>query len=333
MRWLIQRLAQAVLTVFTVISLTFVMIRFMPGGPMDYIKGLLARQGGMETNTPAFRQAVEKYITIAPDQPLYVQYIDYLVNIVTGNLGVSTWYQKPVIEILADAVPWTMFVMGTSLFLIFGTSMALGALMAYFEGGKFDISVSVVGILLNSIPYYVAALLLLFVFAIQRSVFPSGGRVDASLEPGSLAYILSVFHHAALPIFSLVITGIGGWAVAMRGNSISVIGEDYVRVAELRGLPSYQIATRYVARNAILPLYTSFMISIGFIFGGSVILEAIFAYPGIGFYLYRAVNARDYPLMMGTFLIITLAVVAGLVVADLTYGWIDPRAAQGGGGE
>jgi peptide/nickel transport system permease protein len=331
MKWILQRVGQSVLTIFTVISLTFVMIRFIPGGPMDYIRGLLARQGGMDSNSPAFRNAVEKYIVVTPDEPVYIQYIDYLTNVVQGNLGESIWYQQPVSELIADALPWTVFLMGSSLILIFSISMVLGALMAYFEGGVFDVGTSLVGIFLNSVPYYVAALLLIFAFATQRSIFPIGGRVDSSLDPGMNGeFVMSVLYHGALPMISLVITGIGGWAVAMRGNSISEIGEDYVRVAELRGLPSHQIATRYVARNAILPLYTSFMISIGFVFGGSVILETIFSYPGLGFYLFQAVNTRDHALMMGAFLVITVAVIIGLLVADLTYGWIDPRTKQGG---
>jgi peptide/nickel transport system permease protein len=217
--------------------------------------------------------------------------------------------------------------MSTAILITFGIGVSFGAIMAYFEGGKFDTGTTVVSIILTSTPYYIFALLFLAFFAYQRQWFPTGGRLSAGVSPGfTLRFLFDVLHHAALPILSIVLTDFGGWALSMRGNSIRVLGEDFLRVARLRGLPARTIAMKYVGRNAILPMYTGLMISIGFAFGGAVILETIFAYPGVGYYILKAVNARDYPLMMGGFLIITIAVVVGILIADLTYGRIDPRA-------
>jgi peptide/nickel transport system permease protein len=206
--------------------------------------------------------------------------------------------------------------------------------MAYLEGTRFDTSSYVVSMFLNSVPYYVAAIIFVYVVSIQLGMLPQSGRYASGLDPGlNLDFIVSALRHAILPIVSLVVTGFGGVAITMRGNAVQEIGEDYIRVAHLRGVPGKRIATRYVGRNAVLPMYTNFMISIGFMFGGSVILEEIFAYEGLGLYLLQAINARDYPLMMGTFLIIALAVLVCILIADLTYSKIDPRISDQGSRE
>jgi peptide/nickel transport system permease protein len=330
MRYVIERVGQAFFTVFAVISLSFGLVRLMPGGPMDYLKAQLSQDFSSGRDREQLQALAQTYLNINPDEPVWQQYIEYMTSILQGDLGQSIWFNKPVAAILADSLPWTMFVMSLALLITFGIGIVLGAIMAYNEGSYFDVGGSVLAVFLTSTPYYIFALILLFLFAYQNSIFPSGGRVAARVEPGfNPAFIESVFMHAALPMFSIVLTEFGGWALGMRGNSIRVLGEDYLRVARLRGLPANRIATRYVGRNAILPMYTGLMISIGFVFGGSIILETIFAYPGVGYYLLRAVNARDYPLMMGGFIIITVAVVIGIFVADMTYGKIDPRAGAG----
>lgn len=330
MRYVIERIGQALFTVFAVISLSFGLVRLMPGGPMDYLKAQLAQDFSSGQDREQLQALAQTYLNINPDQPLWRQYVEYMISILQGDLGQSIWFEKPVVAILADSLPWTMFVMSLALLVTFGIGIVLGAIMAYNEGSYFDMGGSVLAVFLTSTPYYIFALILLFLFAYQNSFFPSGGRVAARIEPGlNPAFIKSVFMHAALPMLSIVLTEFGGWALGMRGNSIRVLGEDYLRVARLRGLPANRIATRYVGRNAILPMYTGLMISIGFVFGGSIILETIFAYPGVGYYLLRAVNARDYPLMMGGFIIITVAVVIGIFIADMTYGKIDPRAGAG----
>jgi peptide/nickel transport system permease protein len=188
-------------------------------------------------------------------------------------------------------------------------------------------------IFLNSIPYYIYAILLLFILGFQLDWFPIGARLPEGVEPGwTLEFVSGLLYHAALPILSLLIAGFGGRAIGMRGNSVRVMGEDYVRVAHLRGLKPSRITLSYIARNALLPMYTNLLIAIGFMFGGSVILEQIFNYTGVGYYLFSAISSRDYPLMMGAFLVITVAVVISILIGDLTYGLIDPRAGSGGEG-
>lgn len=330
-RYYLERTVQAVVTIFAVITFSFALIRFMPGGPMDFVRAQLQDQMGT-VDEQQLNTLVEVHTNVQPDAPLYRQYVDYVINIAQGDFGVSMWYNRPVTEILAAALPWTVFVMTISLAFTFGIGITLGAAMAYAEGTMFDSVSTIVSIFLNSVPYYVAAIVLVYFLGYDWGWFPIGGRVSADVDAGmNLAFVRSAFYHAFLPITSFVITAFGIQALAMRGNSIRVLGEDYLRVARLRGLPPEDIALRYIGRNAILPMYTSFMISIGFMFGGSVILEEIFAYPGVGYYMFRGIQARDYPLMMGAFILITVAVVIGIFIADLTYGKLDPRAESGGG--
>lgn len=276
---------------------------------------------------------VEVYTNVNPDQPLWEQYVNYMSNLLMGDLGRSIVFDEPVSAILADALPWTIFIMSIALILTYLFGILLGAFMAFVEGSRTDSLLSSISTFLASIPYYVAALVMLAVLGFNWGLFPTGGRIASGVEPPSLAFFTSALYHATLPILSLVITGVGGIALTMRANSIQVIGSDYMRVADLRGLVESRVVSRYVVPNAVLPMYTSMMIAIGFMFGGSVILERIFTYPGIGFYLIEAIDRRDYTLLMGGFIVITIAVVIGVYIADLTYGKIDPRAQSGGNDE
>lgn len=327
-----KRFGQAALTMYTVISLTFVLVRLMPGGPMQYLRSQFAQQGNMDPER--INTLMQVYVNIHPDKPLLTQYVNYLIAVSQGDLGKSVWYSKPVATIIAEAAPWTLFLLGTATFITFSIGIVAGAVIAYNEGSNMDTTATLTGMFLTSVPYYILAVIFVYILGYQLNWFPTGGRFTEGTTPGlNWAFIAGVIEHGALPIASIVVTEFGGWMLGMRGNSIRVLGEDYLRVARLRGLPDSRISMRYVGRNAVLPLYTGFVIAIGFLFGGSVILEQVFTYPGLGYYLYQAVSARDYPLMMGCFLLITFAVVIGVLVADLTYDRIDPRAGGEGSRE
>jgi len=341
MDWRISRLAQAALTVYLVVTLSFFLIRFMPGSPMDYIiaklsgdvGGAMGTTGSGATSEELNRiyELAELYLNMNPAEPMHIAYYNFVVRTLQGDLGQSILYSSPVAEIAGTAIPWTLFVLSWGIFIGFFVGILLGALMAYWEGGKLDVGLTTYSVLMSSIPFYVLALLLLVFAAYQQGWFPVSGRVPQGVTPGlNWPFVAGVIEHATLPILStIVLSGLA--SLAMRGNSIRVLGSDYMRVAELRGLSDLTIASKYVARNAILPMYTGFMISVGTMFGGAVILEIIFVYRGIGFYLVEAARARDYPLMMGGFMVITIAVVIALLIADLTYPKLDPRAGGGSG--
>mgnify|MGYP000041247002 CR=1 FL=1 len=321
--WRIRRLGQTVFTVWAVITLTFALVRLMPGSIMGTMISQLAQLGYAPSQ---IRALIQERITIDPNAPIHEAYIDYSINTLQGDLGTSIYYAEPVTDVLAQALPWTLFVLSWAVFGSFFIGIVVGALMAYWEGGKLDVGLTSFAVTVGSIPYYVLAILLLIFLAYRLRWFPTSGRQPSGVDPGfTLAYISGIIKHAALPVISMLVAS-GVASLGMRGNSIRVLGADYLRVARLRGLSDITISTQYVTRNAVLPMYTTFLISIGEMFGGSVVLEQVFQYRGLGYYLFSALNQRDYPLMMGGFMIITIAIVVALLIADLTYGLVDPRA-------
>jgi ABC-type dipeptide/oligopeptide/nickel transport system permease component len=310
--------------IFTVITGTFVLIRQLPGGPAAYLKSQFAKQG----RDPAdVSEQVSRYFGSQFDGPLHEQYIDYMISLTQGDLGTSFFFGQPVAELLFQALPWTLFVVSIGTFLSFGIAIMMGSLFAYKNGTLIDKAGSFIAVTITGIPYYIVALLLLLVFAYNLEIFPQSGRYSIGVSPGlNLTFILDVLHHAILPAGSLVLTRWAGASISMRGNAISEMGSDYLRVARLRGLGEKRIISRYVVWNSVLPMYTGLLISIGFMFGGAVILEQIFIYEGVGWYMFQGIVSRDYPLMMGAFLLIVTTVSIAIFVADLTYGYIDPRA-------
>lgn len=327
MKYYLRRTARIPLTILAVATLSFGLIRLLPGGPFTQLRIQLIRQGVPVEQVNARIEALQN---IRPDAPLWQQYLDYIIGVAQLDLGRSISLNKPVIEVLAQALPWTVFLVVTSTVLMFVVGILIGAIQAYWEGSKFDKVVSGGSIFVMSVPYYIFAVIFLFFLGFQWRVFPTGDAVARGVETGlTLEYFTSVLRHAALPILAFTIGGIGSTALNMRGNGIQVLGEEYVEVARLRGLSDSRIATRYVAKNAILPMYTGLLLLIGFRLGGTVVLEQIFSYPGLGYYLIAAVNANDYPLMMGCFLVITITLVIGVYIADMTYGLIDPRLSAG----
>lgn len=323
MRYYVNRVGQAVVTVTAVITISFFMIRLMPGNLIDVLRAKYSSQG---MAPELVETKIRLYTNVHPDAPLHVQYINYVQDTLTGDLGQSLVYARPVTDILAEAVPWTVFVMGTSLLIMYAIGIIFGGLMAYWEGSRVDNIASFIMTIFYSIPFYIIGLLLIAFIGFQTELFPSGGLYSTEVTPGlNIDFLLDVLRHATLPILAMVLTRFGGPALAMRGNSISEIGKNYVRVAQLRGLSTRLISINYIAKNAVLPLYTGFIVNFATMFGASIILEEIFTYSGIGYYMFQAIRARDYPLMMGAFLVISITVVIGLFIADLTYSWIDPR--------
>lgn len=335
MSYIRNRLIQAFVTLFSVVTLGFFLQKLMPGGPIDALKQDIRTNPGDYGLPPSptaeqVNEVVAALVEIEPDQPLHVAYVDYMYSVfVQFDLGTSIVVANnvPVIELVLGRAPWTIFI--STIGLLYGliAGIVLGSLMAYYEGTKFDIGMTVSMILDRAVPYYVAAIALLYVFGFQLGWFPTGGRVNPDATAGlNWPYVSSIFYYAALPALATIITGFGGSALSLRANSIRLLGDEYLRVAQLRGLSRYRIATQYMARNAILPIYTTLVISLGTLLGGSVILEQIFQYPGMGLLMFDAAVLRDFPLLMGVFVITSLLFILGTLIADFTYALIDPRA-------
>lgn len=333
-----KRFGQAVLTLVATVTLSFVLYHAMPGSPAESLQNVILSQqastGGGTVDIERLNRLVALYTNVQPDEPLYVQFYQYFSSIILEqDLGTSIYESKPVTTLIFERVPWSMFISVYAMVVGYSLSILIGAVMAFKEKSRFDSVSSTIIIGLNSIPYYIVGIILIYFLAIQYSMFPYGGRVSSSVDPGfNLAFMQSIVYHGALPILSMSMLGLGG-ALTMRGNSVRVLGEDYLRVASLRGLRDSRIATQYVGRNAILPMYTQFMIGIAGVFSSAVIVEQIFSYPGVGLLMYSAIQTQDYPVLMGSLIIFTTVTVIAIFIADITYGLVDPRISAGGSNE
>jgi peptide/nickel transport system permease protein len=330
MRWFIRRAITAAITIFASLTIIFFLVRVMPGNPIDMMVAQLIMQG--LDPEEAYRR-IMAMVPFVPTDPLWKQYIDYIIGFLKGDLGRSIHYGAPVTTILTYGIPWTVFLVSISLIISFSLGVIIGMYIAYKRGGILDRFLSIFSSVTRAIPPYVIGILVVLIFALQLKLFwdpvrrsPILGPYDPRIQPGfTLEFISSVLYYAILPVASYVITTFGAWALQMKSSTVSVLGEYYVMAAEARGLPERRIVISYVGRNAILPLFTSLAISIGHIFSGSVFIETIFSYPGIGRFISASISNRDYMVISGCFLLIVVAVVLSNLFADLLYGKLDPR--------
>jgi peptide/nickel transport system permease protein len=228
-----------------------------------------------------------------------------------------------------SALPWTLVLVGVATILSFVIGTAAGIIVGAKRGSWLDASLPI-STFFSAIPYFWFALVILWLFTIVIHWFPMSGGYSATNVIGwNWQFILSAADHAVLPAITIIATSIAGWLLGMRNMMIVTLNEDYITLAEAKGLSKARINFVYAARNAILPSLASFALSLGFVVSGAILVEIVFSYPGIGYVLYAAVNNSDYPLMQGVFLIITLAVLLANIVADVFYVLLDPRTRQG----
>jgi len=320
----VRRVLIALFTILVAMTLTFVLIRNMPG---DIIMAMALDKANSE-GIPfdiAYEQVKGLY-GVAPGKSLFQQYLDYVAGLLRGDLGNSVHYKIPVTRILVTALPWTAFVLSISITLSFILGSLTGMITAWKRKTLLDPIVSGYASITEATPDYITAVILLIVFAVRLKWFPLTGAYDGTLTPGfNLPFILSALYHAFLPIMAYTIENVGGWALIMKANAVRVLGEDYVTAARAKGLKDRRIAIHYVGRNAILPSVTALAITFGGMLGGSTLIESTFAYPGMGFFFAKAVSLRDYPLMQGLFLLTTGGVIVANLIADLLYSRLDPR--------
>ncbi|ADQ08075.1 binding-protein-dependent transport systems inner membrane component [Caldicellulosiruptor hydrothermalis 108] len=312
-------------TVLCAVLLTFFLLRLTPGSAIDGLARQLAQTNGITLE--AAYERVAKMVNYDPREPLHKQLIRYVNELLHGNLGTSMIYQTVTVnEIVAKALPWTVFVLSISLLISFLIGIQLGTRMAWKRNSILEPIVSIYATITSAVPGFIIAILLLVIFAYNLNWFPYNGAYDIDVTPGfNLPFLWSVLKHAFLPILTYVITSIGGWALAMKGSAISVLGEDYVNAAYARGLSDRTIMKNYVRRNALLPLITSLAMNFGFMISGSALIENIFSYPGMGYYIAQASSQRDYTLMQGLLLVTATAVIIANLIADLIYSKLDPR--------
>lgn len=322
-RGLLVKLASGLVMIWVVASFTFFLVHTLPGNPGDakYEQYLMQ---GMSPDVARAKVAVIYGFT--SHEPLLQQYTSYMWQLLHGNLGVSISYSGvPVTHVIWTALPWTVFPVLTGLIASFLIGVAVGVVAAVKRSSRWGGLLTVSGSLVAGVPSFVLALLLALVFHTLLQVLPYGDTSNVTLAPGwNGPYVASVMSHAVLPVATYVLLSYGGWLLAMKSSVVSVLGDDFILAAELRGIGPVT-RMRYIARNAILPLFTVLALSLGFMFGGAILIEDIFDYPGLGNLLLQSISSRDYPLMGGAFLLITVAIVLANIFAELLYSVIDPR--------
>ncbi len=322
MRHLLRRVGFYIVALWAAATLNFLIPRLAPGNPAQT---LIARLHGKVS--PRALHSLEIAFGVNHD-PLWSQYLQYLNNLLHGDLGISvTYYPTPVAVIISQEIPWTLALVGAALIISFALGTIIGVIVAWRRNSFIDGLLSPLFTFLSAIPYFWLALIMLYILGYLLSWFPINGGYDtSSVTPGwSSDYILSAIIHGTLPALTIVISSIAGWLLGMRNTMITTLSEDYVLMAEAKGLSQRRIMFMYAARNAILPNITSFALSLGFVVSGALLTEIVFSYPGVGYALYQAVENLDYALLQGLFLIIAIAVLAANFFADIVYVALDPR--------
>ena len=320
----LKRIGFAFVTLFFVTTLTFFVVRNTPGDALQEWALEIVQTYGISMED-AMKQVRAMY-AYDPNEPIVDQYVRYVGGLAHGNLGTSILYKTSVNKIVLQALPWTVFILSSSLLLSFSIGALLGMAIAWKRKTLLDPVITGYAALTGATPDYITALILLIIFAINLKWFPSKGAYDPAVKPGfTWAFIKSVLYHGVLPIAAYTFENTAAWALAMKGSAVSVLGEDYIMAARARGLKERRIMTWYMGRNAMLPLITGLAIAFGGMMGGSVLIETIFNYPGIGWFFNEAVTRRDYGLMQGLFFLTAVSIIFANLIADLLYTRLDPR--------
>lgn len=319
LRYVIRRLLQLIPTVLLILVFNFLIIRLAPGDPARAMAGEMASQANVE----ALRQAW------GLDKPLIEQLLIYFSRLAQGDLGYSYNTLTPVSDLILDRLPHTVGLMLAATLLSFVIGTLLGAYAASRYPSRVDSAISVSSIVFYSMPIFWFGMLLIYFFAIRLNWFPSGGMVDIIEDHQGFAYLLDVSHHAVLPILTLSAFNIPFFFRISRASVIETLREDYVRTGRCMGVPQNRLFLRHALPNAMLPTITAFGLVLGFIFTGALMTETVFSWPGIGRLMWEAISNRDYPTMMGIFLISSIAIVVSTLLTDIAYTLFDPRVRLG----
>lgn len=322
-RFLAGRAGFYLFTLWAAITINFFIPRLMKG---DAVSSYLSRNRNV---SPEAAEALRVLLGIDTDKSMWQQYVEYWGMLFRGDLGISTLHGlRPVTEVLASALPWTLGLVGFATIISFILGTVGGAIVGWKRGSAWDALIPITTFF-NTIPYFWLGLIAIAIFSSTLRWFPASHAYDKGQSPEwTWDFIGQVINHGTLPAVTIIIASLGGWILGMRNMMLTVLDEDYITVAQAKGMPNRRILWAYAARNAVLPQIQSFALSIGFIVGGTIVMEMVFSYPGVGKMLLDATNAKDYALMQGVFLVITLSVLIANIIADLVYAFLDPRTRQ-----
>ncbi len=330
MRYLLRRLGFYLIAFWVAITLNFLLPRLLPGNPLISLE--IRYQAQLQQN-PHLLDGIKPMFDFS-HQNLFVQYVQYLNNLAHLNFGVSfSQFPTPVNTIIGSALPWSLLLAGSSALLAFVIGTVLGVIASWRHGKPIDLIVTPMTMFTQSFPAFFVAMLILYFIGVEAGWFPVAHAYDYGVHPGpyifglpwTWGFITSVVDHAFMPVLALLLSSVGGWLLGMRAVMINTLAEDYVTMAEAKGLSTPRVMFMYAARNALLPQVTSLAITLGYALTSLVLIENVFSYPGLGYQLVNAVLANDYPLMQALFFIIAVAMLAANFLADIAYSLLDPR--------
>jgi len=326
MRFVLRRVGFYLFTLWAAVTLNFFIPRMMPGNPL--LRLMIANPD----LPPDQLRALGTLFGLTTERSLIGQYLDYWGMVFRGDFGASFSNGfAPVMQVIRTALPWTIGLVGIATVIAFIIGTLLGTIVGWRRGSRLEVLVPITTFI-STVPFFWMGLIIIAVFSVILGWFPSSHAFGFGTIPdwSSWAFIREVIRHGTLPAFTIVFTSLGGWILGQRNMMISVLGEDYVTVAQAKGLPNQRVMF-YAMRNAILPQVQSFAMQLGFVVGGSMLLELVFSYPGLGLMMLNATQARDYPLMQGIFMIIVFCILIANVLADIAYSILDPRTRQAEG--
>lgn len=326
LRYAARRAVVMAVVIVLAVTINFMIPRLMPGDPVEtQLAQLLSQGGGSAGDIQAMVESHRARFGL--NRPILAQYADYWAAVLRLDLGVSLAnYPERVGDAIRGALPWTLGLLGVATLASFAAGTLLGGLMAWPRARALWRAAGSGMVLLSSIPYFLIGMVMLYGLAVVWPVLPAGGGLPFGMTPDwSLAAVEGIALHAVLPLASIVLAETGAWAIGMRGMMVGVLGEDHITLAEAKGLSDRRIFLRYGLRTALLPQLTRLALALGHIVSGAILVEVIFSYPGIGFRLFQAIQAKDYFVIQGIVLLLTVSLAVATFVLDLVYPLIDPR--------
>lgn len=315
--FLVRRVCQAILIVVGIVVVNFVVLNLAPGDMADVMAGL---DGGGDAG---FADQLRRQYGL--DQPLLMQFVSYVRNLLTFDLGYSFTRHMPVLDAVMERLPATLLLMGVAIGIAFVAGALLGMIAGSHAGKPLDTVISLLALLGYATPLFWLGLLLILLFTIHLGWLPSGGMKTIGMRGDIYAQWLDVAKHLILPALTLSVFYLAIFARLMRSSVIEAMGQDYVRTARSKGMSEIGVFLNHVGANAILPVLTMLGLQIGGMLGGSVVVETIFSWPGLGRLTYDAIFSRDLTLLLGILFLSSVCVVMTNLLVDLLYNWIDPR--------
>lgn len=314
--YIARRFAQAVPVVLAVVVLNFLIVHVAPGDPVTVLVGEYG-------STPEFRERVRHEYGL--DQPLHTQLAVYLRRVLRGDLGYSLYFNQPVIRLILERLPATILLMASQLTFALVTGVALGVAAARHPYSIVDNASTVIALVGYSMPVFWSGLLLILLFSTTLGLLPSGGMVSPREQITGVAAVWDILRHLILPACTLGLVNLALYVRLTRASMLEVLSQDYVRTAWAKGLAERRVLRHHALRNALLPVVTITGIDLGRMIGGAVLTETVFTWPGVGTLTFTALQTRDYPVIVGTFMLTSVAVILANLFVDVVYGTLDPR--------